>query len=820
MMMQRIAHWFLLTLFFLIGLMCVSLGAYLVYLGGSIYYAFAGIAVLLTWWFLMRGNTGAIFVYGGLIAVTLIWAIYESGIDFLSLLPRVAMWLGLGLWFVTPWYAKSLRRKGNTELVANKKWIVIPALATVAVLVFAGAKGPVDKGSGTGSVREINDAEPTSDWRHWGNSVGGTRFAEIDQINTETVARLKEVWRFRTGVSEVFKSVPLQVGNHLYVCAANNIVIALDSDSGEEIWRYDPEIRLSFQSQYMKTCRGVAYHEAPIDHQGQCPKRIVIGALDARLIALDAITGELCSDFGVNGEVNLTKGMGITHDYQYAVTAPPLVADDVLVVGGMVADTQELGMPSGVVRAFDALTGDFAWAWDLGNPGEHGEPGEGQTYTPGTPNVWTVMSYDPELDLVFAPTGNPPPDYYGGTRRAFDDEFSSSVVAIDAATGAAQWKYQTVHHDIWDYDLPAQPVLVDVDKNGDAVPAVAVPTKMGDIFLLDRRDGTQVFPMPERAAPQNPELGEYLSPTQPVSALPSFHPFRHEKDMWGLTPLDQMVCRIEYKMMRYDGMYTPPTIAGPLLTGGTLIAPGNFGGFNWGSVSVDADNGLLVATPMLLAHRLMLFTPEQVAKAGPIARFLLGKNHPAVRMDPNAPIPETREPNPDDPYDYARINYYGMPQPFMSRLGTGVPCFEPPWSKIAVIDLNTRELLWSRPLGSMKEAGPFGIRSGLPFDVGVAVQGSTLTTRGGLTFMASTMDSTVRAFDIRNGDLKWSAELPGNSQAQPMTYQSKKTGKQHLIVTVPNPSWRYPRDPKTGTYVDSQGTDGKGGYVISYALED
>jgi quinoprotein glucose dehydrogenase/quinate dehydrogenase (quinone) len=686
------------------------------------------------------------------------------------------------------------------------------------VLALAAGQGYIQEG--TGSVREVADTEPVTDWKHWGNTAGGSRFSEADQINTETVDQLKEVWRFRTGVGEVFKSTPLQVGNRLYVCAANNIVIALDSDSGKEIWRHDPDIQLTNPSQYMKTCRGVGYHKAPQDYSGQCPERIVIGALDSRLIALDASTGKRCSDFGVDGVVDLTKGMGITHEYQYGITAPPLVAGDVLVVGGMVADTQELGMPSGVVRAFNVFSGDFAWAWDLGNPGVHTEPAAGETYTPGTPNVWTVMSYDAELDIVFAPTGNPPPDYYGGTRRPFDDAYSSSVVAIDAATGAERWKYQTVHHDIWDYDLPSQPVMVDVDRDGESVPSLVVPTKMGDIFLLDRRTGKQVFPMAEKPAPQNPEVGEYLSLTQPESALPNFHPYRHEKDMWGLTPIDQMVCRIEYKMMRYEGMYTPPSKVGPLFTGGTLVAPGNFGGFNWGSVSVDADNGLLIATPMLLAHRLFLFTPEQVAKAGPIARFLLGENHPAVRLDPDAPIPEPREPAPDNPFDHARINYYGMPQPFMSRLGTGVPCFEPPWSRIAVIDLNTRELLWSRPLGSMKEAGPFGIRSGLPFNVGVAVQGSTLTTRGGLTFMSSAMDSTVRAFDVRTGEVKWQSDLPGNGQSQPMTYKSKKTGKQHLIVTVPNPSWRYPRDPKTNTYVDSKGDDGKGGFVIAYALED
>lgn len=607
---------------------------------------------------------------------------------------------------------------------------------------------------------------------------------------------------------------PLQVNGRLYLCGAKNILIAIDDDTGEEIWRYDPEAIAPGEHQYARTCRGVSYHEAPPDYEGQCRKRIVTGTIDARLIAVDAMTGALCSDFGDNGVVNLRKGLGEHAPNQYYVTSPPLVADDVFVVGGLVLDNQDLGLPSGVVRAFDALTGAFVWAWDLGNPGKYGEPVEGEEYTRGTPNVWTVMSYDPALDLIYAPTGNASPDYYGGERRDFDDTWSSALVALDASSGEPRWKYQTVRHDIWDYDLPAQPVLVDVERDGELVPSVAVPTKMGSIFLLDRRDGSPVHPIEDRPAPQEPAIGDYVSETQPHSPLPNFHPFLHEKDMWGLTPIDQLLCRVEYKLMRYEGLFTPPSPTG------SIQYPNNFGGFNWGSVSVDADNGLLVAAPMMLANRILLVTPEQVAEAGPRAALLLGADHPAVRMDPDSPMPEARDPDPDDPYDHARIRYYGLTLPFMSRFGTHVPCFEPPWSQIAVIDLNTKELLWSRPLGSMKDSGPFGWRMGLPFQVGIAVRAGTVTTRGGLTFMSSAMDSTVRAFDVRTGEIKWSADLPGNSQATPMTYVSEETGKQYLIVTVPNPSWRFPRDPATGTYTDSKSIrDGKGGYVIAYALE-
>lgn len=811
-MKNALTHWTPVVLFSIISLLLTLLGGFLVYLGGSIYYLVAGMSLAVTVYQMVKRNPQAMKLYSGIIAITLVWAIWEAELYLLNLLPRTAAWLVLGLWFFTPWYRDTLNISVQASLKPNRKWLALPISATVLVLVIASLQGYTQ--NGTGTVRTVSVSDATKDWQHYGNSAGGTRFGELEQINLQNVGELKEVWRYRTGVERDFKMTPLQANGLLYICGSLNVMMAVDSTTGEEVWRYDPQAVAPDKHQYARTCRGLSYHEAPEDYTGQCPKRIVTGTVDARLLAVDAMTGELCDEFGNQGFVDLRKGLGEHLKKHYYVTSPPVVADDVLAIGGLVLDSQDLGLPSGVVRAYDAITGDFAWAWDLGNPGYYGEPKEGEIYTPGTPNVWSIMSYDPELDLIYAPTGNANPDYFGGERRDFDDEWSSSVVAINAATGEPKWKYQTVHHDVWDYDVPAQPVLVDVERDGEMVPSVAVPTKMGQIFLLDRRDGTPVYPIEERPVPQDPVLGDYLSPTQPFSPLPNFHPYRHEKDMWGLTPIDQLVCRVEYKMMRYEGLYTPPT------TSGTLAAPGNFGGFNWGSVSVDADNGILIAAPMMLAHRLLAVTPERVAQAGPIAAKLLGEEHPAVHMDPDAPIPEPREPDPNDPYDHARIKYYGLIMPFMSRVGTQVPCFEPPWSRIAAIDLNTKELLWSRPLGSMKESGPFNLRLGLPFHVGVAVRAGTLTTRGGLTFVSSTMDSTVRAFDVRTGEVKWEQDLPGNGQSTPMTYYSEETGKQYLIVTVPNPSWRYPRDPKTGTYSDSQSiVDGKGGYVIAYALE-
>ncbi len=804
-MLRKLLHWSYVSFLTLSGLYCLLLGGYLTYLDGSTYYLWTGMALVAAAIGLLKAPPVAAKIFGTLLALTLAWSVYEADLYIFALLPRVAMWSVLGLWMLIFYFSRD-----EVDEQRPRAWLATPLVATLVVLAIAAVQGYTQ--NSTGTVMDNPLAEGRGDWRQYGNTDGGTRFAQLVQINLDNVGELQEVWRYRTGVTDDFKMTPLQIGSQLYLCGANNVLMAIDSDSGEEVWRYDPGIESPAEHQYAKTCRGISYHEAPADYTGQCRTRIVTGTVDARILAVDAKTGAPCTDFGEQGSVDLRRGLGEHHPDEYYLTSPPLVADDVLVVGGLVLDSQDLGMPSGVVRAFDALTGDFVWAWDLGRPGEYGEPAEGEIYTPGTPNVWSIMSYDAELDLVYAPLGNAPPDYYGGARRDFDDEWSSAIVALDAATGAPRWKYQTVHHDVWDYDLPAQPVLVDVTVEGKRIPSVAVPTKMGDIFLLDRRDGTPVHPIEEKPAPQNPEADEYLSPTQPASPLPNFHPYRHEKDMWGLTPLDQLVCRVEYRMMRYEGMYTPPTRQG------TLIAPGNFGGFNWGSVSVDADNGLLVAAPMLLAHRLLLVTPEQVAEAGPVAAKLLGDHHPAVQTEAGASLTDTAA-DPNNPYDHRHIRYYGIPFPFMSRLGTQVPCFEPPWARIAVMDLNTRELLWSRPVGSMKESGPFGWRTGLPIEVGVAVRAGTLTTRGGLTFISSTMDSTVRAYDLRTGEIKWSQDLPGNSQSTPMSYRSEKTGKQYVIVTVPNPSWRYPRDPATGTYTDSQSVmDGQGGYVIAYAL--
>jgi membrane-bound PQQ-dependent dehydrogenase (glucose/quinate/shikimate family) len=829
-------------------------GGDLIGLGGSWYYALAGVALIAVAVLISIRNAWGPRVYAGIVAITVVWAIAEAGLDLMALLPRLDAWLVVGLWFLTPWHRAAMRRSPDRKPASGALLVGGAMIAGVLLLAIGALQGyRVEQGTDT----HVAGAGIT-DWRNYGNQVSGQRFAQLDQINLESVGKLKEAWRFRTGVPGDFKATSIQAGELLYFCTAGNIIVALDAETGAERWRFDPKVVFAPGTSYTRTCRGVSYHEAAPTPQlqtpatpartsqpgaptapAECPKRILAGTTDARLIAIDALTGEKCRSFGFDGEINLRSGMGPHPPVSYFLTSPPLVAGNTLVVGGWVSDLQQLGLPSGVIRAYDATTGKFIWAWDMGNPGYRGLPDEGGEYTRGTPNSWSLMSYDPQLNLVYAPTGNSSPDYFDGDLRTeYSEKYASSVLAIDAATGELRWSYQTVHRDIWDYDVPAQPVLVDIRKDGvgELIPAVAAPTKRGEVFLLDRRTGVPIYDTPEMPVPQNPEPGEEVAATQPMSPRPNFRPDRHEQDMWGLTPLDQLFCRIEFKKMRYDGHFTPPmrggggSLDGQKTWGGAFHYPGNTGGFNWGSVSVDADNGLLVAAPMMLGSRIVLLNEEDRAKgrAWREKRIASGEIPARVTTPPYELMgPADVETPLDDPkYAMKRVTYTAATSPFMSSwripftdIGTQLPCFEPPWSMIGVVDLNTNTLLWKRPFGSMKKSGPFGIESGLPFMVGTPLQAGSMTTRGGLIFHAGSMDATLRAFDLRNGKVKWEAALPNNAHATPMSYLSSRNGKQYVVITVGDPGWRYfgggPRRPGGTAPAPSQG-----GYVIAYALPD
>ncbi len=843
-MIAMVLSWAFAALLGSIGGYLLVRGVNLAMLGGSWYYLLAGIGLLAVTALILRKSPWGARLYALITVATVGWSLYEAQLEFLPLLSRLGAWTVVGLWFLMPWYRAAMRRGGDRKADTGGLWVGGAILAALLVLTI-GAFQRYTVTEGTQRA-DLGPAEVT-DWRHYGNAPGGTRFAQLDQITTENVAGLEEVWRYRTQVPYDFKTTPLQVGERLYFCTAGNRVISIDARSGEELWRYNPrnqvtgpEIEdLADDNMFSRSCRGVGYYEAPSDYGGACRTRIITGTTDARLIALNAETGEPCADFGTGGETNLREGFEPHNPIAYMHTSVPLIAGDKIAVGGWVVDNQELGNVSGVIRAYDVMTGQFAWAWDMGRPDDRGFPREGEFFTRGTPNMWSIMSYDPQLDLIFAPTGNASPDYYGGKRRPFDEEFNSSVIALRGATGDVAWSYQTVHHDIWDYDVPSQPSVVDIVKNGTPIPALVVPTKRGELFVLDRRDGTPVYPATdcpdgsqatpegECPTPQGAVEGDFVTATQPFSGLPNFRPYRHESDMWGLTPLDHLHCRIEYRKMRYEGHLTPPMRGGGggehggETWGGTFQYPGNGGGFNWPSVSVDTDNGIVVGQPMMMGNRVVMVTgPEMLAYYTGSNRYTRSdtedeaatedgdEDRPASSSLLSAMRPLT--PYTDQGAWDPSLPRYSITRSFMSRWeipGTGLalplPCFEPPYGRIFAMDLNTGTLMWSRAIGNITQSGDLGFAKGWDLEVGTPIYGGLMTTRGGLIFQTGTFDKAFRAIDIRTGETLWHDRLPNQASSTPITYMID--GTQYVVIAV-------------HTYPGAADYDGAGGHVIAYAL--
>ncbi|MBI1340961.1 membrane-bound PQQ-dependent dehydrogenase, glucose/quinate/shikimate family [bacterium] len=750
-------------------------GIQLIGLGGSFYYVAAGLVLIATAVLTFLKSPWAARLYAVFLVATLGWAVMESGLNAWALAPRLAMFFVLGLWFLAPWTQAALRRDDGAS--GGALWVGVAAALVAVVGLVAGLK-PDPAATALPDPERRVPVETHTDWQQYGGTTLGQRFAQVDEITPANVHKLKEIWRVRSNVPGPFKVTPTQVGDLLYYCTKGNIITALDADTGEERWRHDPQVEFSGVPNFGETCRGVSYFKAPADYVGECAERLIVGTLDARLIAVDSRTGRACTSFGRDGSVNLKAGMGELRKDEYFITSPPIIAGDVVATSGWVTDNVKTEQASGVVRAFDAITGAYAWGWDMGRPNDTGQPIEGETFTRGTPNVWSIMSYDPALNLIYAPTGNGTPDYFGAHRTPEMEQYASSVVAIDADTGVPRWSFQTVHHDVWDWDVPSQPVLVDIPRpDGSIVPAVIQPTKRAEVFVLDRRDGTPIFPIEERPVPQDPVEGDWLSPTQPFTA--DFLNFRNpmgESRMWGATPLDQLWCRIAFRKLRWDGHFTPPGLEP------ALFYPGNAGGFNWGSVSVDAERGLLIAAPMIMANTFELITRDEIA-AGRRASGQLG------------------------------TPYGSTTTPFMNPF-TQMPCAEPPYSRVSVVDLKTGQQLWNKPLGSARDSGPFGIRSHLNALVGTPLQAGPLTTKGGLIFHGGTMDRTLRAIDVATGKTVWRADLPANAQATPMSYRAPKSGRQIVVVTVSIPPSVYPRRPPTVE------PDPEGGYLIAYALEE
>jgi quinate dehydrogenase (quinone) len=771
------------VLLVLVGLALATGGVVLALRGGSLYYLVAGIVLVLSGVFTWRGRPLGGTLYGWLLLATVAWALLEVGLDRWGLVPRLVMFAVLGLWFLLPRTRRGLQQGPASPLLRAPatRGIVAGMVLSVVLLVVAGQpgySGPPPAAPADGPV-----TLPERDWAHYGSTKAGTRFAPFDQIDRDSVHRLEPAWTYRTGVGGTFKATPLQVHDLLYLCTGGNVVIALDAESGQERWRHDPQVDTP-KFAFWDTCRGVTYYATPGEAApAVCPDRVFTATTDARLIALDAHTGERCSDFGTDGQISLLPGIGEVKPGWYYTTSPPTVARHTLVVGGWVADNQETGEPSGVVRGFDPLSGALKWAWDLGDESRTTLPPEGQTYTRGTPNVWSLTSADDELGLVYVPTGNATPDYFGGHRSEAMEKYASSVVAIDADTGRARWHFQTTHHDIWDYDVPSQPTLVDVPVDGRTRKAVLVPTKRGQLFMLDRSTGVPIAEVTEQPVPRTDVDHEWTAPTQPfATGMPAFdRGVLTEADMWGITPVDQMACRLAFRGLRYEGPFTPPSLQG------TLLHPGVGGGMNWGSVAVDEVNHLAVVNVIHLPMTVTLIPREQVTAESTFGMGGLQAGTP----------------------------YAALTLPFFSPLFA--PCLSPPFGEIAVVNLSTGELVWRRPVGTARDLGPLGLKSHLSLPMGVFIRGGTLVTAGGLIFTAGVADHRLRAMDVLTGDELWTVDVPTSAEATPMSYVSPASGRQTVLVTLPDSgelTLAHGDSSSAGASSDS------GGYVIAYRLAE
>lgn len=750
-----------------IAALLIAGGGQLLFLGGSPYYLVAGLMAGATAFLSFRGDRRAIWIYGALLLLTLVWALWESGGNIWGMQARLFAPLVLGLWVGWP----LIRLAGPKRLaIAAAVLIALPA----ALLGFANRAQTVDAAAPPPSAPSGSPGE----WHHYGQDQGGSRFSGLTQINASNVGKLKQAWVYRTGVnrSEIgFEVTPLMIGDSLYLCTSNNVIIALDAESGKQRWRFDPKA----DAPPLAACRGVAYFEVP-QGSGACARRIIFATTDARLMAVDAADGRPCEQFGANGTVDLKRGMGaIKRGYYYVSSAPALVRGKV-VVGGWVMDNQEVGEPSGVIRAFDATTGQFGWAWDMDRPDDPNEPAEGRTYSLGTANSWAPISADEELGLVYIPTGNATPDYWGGHRSPGSERYSSAVVALDAMTGRARWHFQTAHHDIWDYDVASQPTLIDLKIDGETVPALIQATKRSEIFVLDRRTGKPLAPVEERPVPQGAAAGDWTSPTQPFAtgALSLDDTKLTEALMWGATPLDQLWCRIKFRQARYDGPMTPPGLK-PSIT-----YPSYSGGVDWGSVSVDPERQIFVVNWIRVANYTRLFTREEANKRG-ISPSADG--HTSV----DALLPQKGTP------------FAAHTAAFLSPLD--IPCTQPPFGMIGAIDLKTRKLLWKKPFGTTADSGPFYTRSHLPIPMGIPNMGGSVVTRAGLTFIGASQERVIRALDSTTGKQLWSHRLPRSGHATPMTYISRRSGRQFVVIAAGgNAAMRSPQ----------------GDYVVAFALDD
>ena len=589
-------------------------------------------------------------------------------------------------------------------------------------------------------------AGPALAWEHWGGDLGGLRFSPIAEITPANVGNLVRAFEFRTGdldrrapavmARTKFQATPLLVEDSLIFCSPFNEVIALDPGTGAQKWRYDPKISTEHRLGNRYNCRGVAWWvDDRADEKAACRARIFMGTNDVRVIALDARTGIPCADFGTGGEVRIDTGK-LEWPGEFQITSAPVVSRGVVVVGSAISDNRRVDAPLGTVRAFDARTGRPRWSFDpLDHAGIEG----------GHANVWAPMSVDEQRGVLFLPTSSPSPDFWGG-KRPGNNEHADSVVALRAETGELVWSFQTVHHDVWDYDLPAQPTLARIDTGEGMREVVIQPTKQGFVFVLDRDSGKPVWPVEERAVPQGGAAGDQLSPTQPFPThVPVLTPKKISPDeVFGLIPIrDRAVCREQLAAARNEGLYTPPS------TQGTVIFPMTGGGVNWGSAAFDPVNQILYAN---------------TSRAVNIVKLI-----PRASAEGFAPPPG---------HDFGQ--QLGAPFAMTRALAAsplGMPCNKPPWGMMVAVDLKAGKILWQSSVGTVEDRAPLGIA----FNWGTPLVSGLVITAGGLAFTGA-MDAYLRAFDARTGEELWQGRLPVPGVANPMSYLWK--GEQYVVIAA------------------------------------
>ncbi|MCX4144247.1 glucose/quinate/shikimate family membrane-bound PQQ-dependent dehydrogenase [Paraburkholderia madseniana] len=809
------------ALYLLIG------GAWLLAVGGSAYYVVTGIVLLGVAWLLWRRSPAALVLYALVLIGTAIWALYESGPDFWALAPRSGVLVIFGVWLLllVSWRLEGERKLGVASLV-------VALVAWAGILVYANFNDP-QQVNGTLNASAPASVASTgidaSDWPAYGRTQEGTRYSPLQQITPENVKNLQVAWTFRTGdmkgpndpVEITNEVTPIKIGDLLYLCSPHQILFALDAKTGTLKWKFDPRLKNDPSFQHV-TCRGVSYVDlsasataaapaaapasdaaapaaasasdaaAATDASGAaatpasgaavadasgpataaCTRRIYLPVNDGHLYALDALTGQRCAGFGNNGDLDLQHAQPVTTPGMYEPTSPSIITSKVIVVAGAVEDNFSNREPSGVIRGFDVRTGELLWAFDPGAKDPNHIPGPGEHYTWNSPNSWAPAAYDAKLDIVYLPMGVKTPDIWGGDRTPELEQYATGLLALNASTGKLAWFYQSVHHDLWDMDQPSQPTIADITgKDGKTVPVVYAPAKTGNLFVLDRRTGALVVPAPETPVPQGAAPGDHVAPTQPFSQL-TYRPSKNltDADMWGATMFDQLVCRVMFHKLRYEGTFTPPSLQG------TLVFPGNLGVFEWGGLAVDTD--------------------RQIAVANPIGLPFVSRLIPRGPGNPLEPEPGAKGSGTESGIQ----PQYGVPygvtiNPFLSPLG--LPCKQPAWGYISAIDLKTNEIVWKKRIGTVRDSSPIP----LPFKMGMPMLGGPSVTAGGVAFIGATADNYIRAFNVNNGEQVWEARLPAGGQATPMSYSIN--GRQYVVIAAGGHG-------SFGTKL--------GDYVIAYAL--